>query len=221
MGLNIPRNIIVHHSLVASKGDQLKGINSYHQKQGFPKSSLGYYVGYQYLINSAGVVTQTREDTESGAHCSQKFMNYRSIGICLEGHFDLEEPTIEQVKSLRKLIKDLQHRFTIPDGHIYPHRHFATYKSCWGSRLPNDILGYLDLRLEKTKPRPVSPWAEPSVEKAKKKGIEQWENPQQIADAVITGWTLHKLGLLSKVPQDGITKEQLIVALDRAGLFDK
>ncbi len=220
MALNLPRNIIIHHSLVASEGDQLKGINNYHKRQKFPKSSMGYYVGYQYLINHAGNVTQCRSDKESGAHCSQKLMNFRSVGICLEGNFDLHEPSLDQVKSLRKLIKELQQRHTIPDSNIYPHRHFATYKSCWGSKLPNDILGYLDLRLEVTKPRPVSPWAEESVEKAKKKGIVQWGNPQQVADAMITGWTLQKLGFLSKVPQDGITKEQLIVALDRAGLLD-
>lgn len=210
MALNIPQNIIVHHSLVDSEKDQLDGINNGHKRQNFPKSSLGYYVGYHYLINWKGKVTQTRDDRESGAHTSQSLMNFRSIGICLEGNFDKREPSVEQCKALYNLIHLLCKRYGIDSSKIYPHRHFAKYKSCWGANLPNDIYGYIERRIEEEKEgRPISTWAQESAQEAKERGLwKDQKNPDEPALTMKGTYYLKKLGLLTKIPKDKDGKDR-------------
>lgn len=220
--MNIVKNIIIHHSLVSynKNADQFDAINEYHKRKwnGKTKSSLGFYGGYHYQISKLGDVKRYRKENETGAHCSQKLMNYRSIGICLDGNFDIEEPTQEQCRSLYKLIKELQDIYGVPDGNVYPHRHFATYKSCWGSLLPHDILGYLDLRLTK-KPQ-VSDWALEAVDAAKKAGITNWDNPQELVNNNTLYHIFHKLGKKSQNDTETMTKEELITILHREGWMD-
>lgn len=183
---NYPKNIIVHHSLVSrsKNSEQFDAINSYHKRLGWGK------IGYHYLIEPDGKVKEGRGESEAGAHCKQNLMNYRSIGICLSGNFDIEEPTNPQKGQLANLIFRLQNKYNIPDKNILPHRHFATYKSCWGSKLPDDILGYLKLSGDD-----VSEWAKESWEKAESKGI------------------------MKNRPKDNITREELSVILDRLDLI--
>ena len=75
-------------------------------------------------------------------------MNYSSIGICLTGNFDVELPTDAQIKSLQELINKKQGEYRIPNSKVVPHRVYATYKTCWGSLLPNDIITYLQDRMQ-------------------------------------------------------------------------
>lgn len=165
---NYPRNIIIHHSKVSyeKNPDQHEAIDKYHKGKGWGM------IGYHYTLSKDGKVKQGREENQTGAHCSQKLMNFRSIGICLSGDFDIEEPTQEQKLNLLNLIKKLQDKYRISDANVYPHRHFATYKSCWGSKLPDDILGYLE------NPNDETPdWAKDSMEWAEERGIMANKNP--------------------------------------------
>ena len=142
--INKPKWLIVHHSAVSynKNPDQLEAINNYHRKKWNFRSSLGYYVGYHYLISKLGKLTQTRADTDVGAHCREKMMNWRSLGICMEGNFDEEFPTKEQTNTLADLLRELKKRYNIPESRIVPHRHFAVnrwtgkpYKTCYGKNL--------------------------------------------------------------------------------------
>lgn len=210
-------HLVIHHSLVSYNGkNQFNGINNYHQRQGFPKSQLGYYVGYQYLIEGNGKVIQARNDEETGAHCKQKLMNYRSIGICLTGNFDKEEPTQEQIVSLASLIETLQEKHGIQDKNIKLHREYATYKSCPGTNIPNDIIGYIEGRLNLNK---VSEWAQYAVDRATEKGYAtEWHTPQEIVGNSVLENVLFKMGFLHK-REGNVSKERLMVALDKAGLL--
>lgn len=156
MHINTPQNIILHHSAVSRtlNPNQFTAINNYHKSLGWSK------IGYQYLIEPLGEVKPGREEAEVGAHTKEQDMNHKSIGICLTGNFDKEEPTTEQCTALLKLITSLQTKYTIPDAQVYPHRHFATYKSCWGTRLGSDVLGYLRTRLMASGglPTALEPW---------------------------------------------------------------
>ena len=160
---NIRTHIVVHHSAVSHDKNpvQFEAINRFHQRQGWGK------IGYHYLIEKDGTLVRGREEDEIGAHTKQKMMNYRSIGICLTGNFDIEEPTYEQCVTLLEIIETLQKQYGIEDKNIYPHRHYASYKSCWGKLLPNDILGYLETRL--SSPR-VSQWANKDIDNENGKG---------------------------------------------------
>lgn len=141
--MNRPQNIIVHHTLVSREKNpnQFEAVNDYHVRKGWGK------IGYHYLIEADGTIKKGREETDEGAHTKEERMNYRSIGICLTGNFDAEEPTLEQCKALHSIITQIKSKYSIPDANIFPHREFATYKSCWGSKLPNDVLGYLRMRI--------------------------------------------------------------------------
>ena len=139
---NSKEYIILHHSAVSrNKNDkQYDAISNYHS------NTLGWgEIGYHYLIEPDGDIRKGRDINKSGAHTSQNLMNYRSVGVCLTGNFDIEEPTKEQKEALIKLFTRLQAEYGIPDEKIKLHRDFAKYKSCPGTRIPNDIKGYLNL----------------------------------------------------------------------------
>ena len=145
---NKPQNIIVHHSLSPKDQTTIKSEASFektHKERGFPKSSLGWHIGYHWIIYSDGEIRQYRKENEEGAHTKEQGMNFKSIGICMEGNFDAEDPNKEQAESLEKLILALCKTHNIPLTNIYPHRKFATYKSCYGSRLSDDWIKNLFL----------------------------------------------------------------------------
>ena len=116
-----------------------EAIDNYHKKLWNFKSELGFYIGYQYFIAGNGKVYQGRRDTEAGAHCYQENKNYDSIGICLAGNFDNENPSNEQLISLKVLLKDLMAKYGVLLPNVKYHREYATYKSCPGKNITNDF----------------------------------------------------------------------------------
>lgn len=142
---NTPKKIIVHHSGDATKEDQFAKINDYHKSREFPISTLGFYVGYHYLINHEGELTKCREESDEGAHT--RGLNFQSIGVCLEGNFNMEQPTQAQKETLGKLLVELCERYFLDVMDIYPHRAFGN-TDCYGNTLDNNwarIL-YLDYK---------------------------------------------------------------------------
>lgn len=99
------------------------------------RSSLGFYVGYHYLIEKTGAIRQARADDDEGAHTIGQ--NLKSIGICLAGNFDVDVPTMAQVESLGALLLALTVIHKIRENQIFPHRMFSE-KSCFGKKLPDD-----------------------------------------------------------------------------------
>lgn len=135
----MPEHIVVHHSITPRDQDPNRaeqGINNTHKERFNFKSSLGLYVGYQYIIYGNGELRQYRKDTEPGAHTKEQSMNFKSIGICLTGDYDTELPSEAQVITLTKFLKDKSKQFNIKS--IRPHRFYAGYKSCYGNRLKDD-----------------------------------------------------------------------------------
>lgn len=123
---------VIHHSytpkdIAADKAE--RSFNNTHKSKNFPRSKSGWYIGYHWVIYGNGETRRYRADSEGGAHTSQQGMNFKSIGICLSGNFDKEHPNPAQVKALTKLLKKYNFK------EIYPHRKFATYKSCYGDNL--------------------------------------------------------------------------------------
>lgn len=137
----VPKFIIVHHSftpkdIAANQAEN--SFNTTHKNRSFPQSSLGWFVGYHFVIYGDGQLRQYRQDSEIGAHTKEQSMNFQSLGICLSGNFDVELPNQIQVDVLKQLLESKTAQFSITPGNIYPHRKFATYKSCYGSRLADD-----------------------------------------------------------------------------------
>ena len=132
---NKPKEIIVNHSGDAALIDQTLRINEWHKHEDFPQSGLGYYIGYHYLINKLGIVTQTRIDDDEGAHT--KGHNFSSLGIGLEGDFNIENPTEKQCEALGKLLVEKTRKYWIASKKIAPHRAYSK-TSCYGNTLPDD-----------------------------------------------------------------------------------
>jgi hypothetical protein len=111
----IPKEIVIHHSASGSN-TPISEIDRWHKQREFPKSTLGFYVGYHYVILSSGQVIQTRRDIEIGAHSPP---NDGAIGVCVVGNFELSEPTKDQITSLVKVVDELKKVYNITEvwGH--------------------------------------------------------------------------------------------------------
>jgi N-acetylmuramoyl-L-alanine amidase len=142
--MNKPKHIIVHHSITPrdlNNDVTENSFNNTHKSKGFPASYFNgntWYIGYHYVIYGDGEVRQYRTAGTVGAHCKEENMNYKSIGICLVGDFDKEMPSMAQIDSLKRLVDKLRADLNIPYENIAPHRKYATYKSCYGTNLPDD-----------------------------------------------------------------------------------
>ena len=133
------KNIIVHHT-ASGTNYTLDMCNTDHKTRFNMKSSLGYFVGYHYFIDPKGKVTQTRKDTEEGAHCrgwnntKGNSPDRMSIGISMVGNFSIALPTDAQVKALTKLLNDKVKEYNIDTSKIVPHRKYASTE-CYGKLL--------------------------------------------------------------------------------------
>lgn len=132
---NKPNRIIWHHSADSTTLYQASKIDSYHKSKGFPKSTLNYYGGYHILIEKDGKIVRFRQDSEIGAHDAGE--NVNSLGICLAGNFDIEEPTTIQVATLRTVLLEWMQKWSIPTNRIEPHR-LNDNTHCPGLKLPDD-----------------------------------------------------------------------------------
>lgn len=129
---NTPRKIIVHHTASINPEAQFSLVDGWHKDREFLLSSLGFYVGYHYFIEKDGNLRTAKRETEVGCHTIGQ--NESSIGVCLAGNFDVEDPTPEQIATLGDLLTSLCSRYLFTEDDIYPHRAFSN-THCFGSKL--------------------------------------------------------------------------------------
>lgn len=142
----IPKYIIVHHTASNRDNTTVKDVNAWHKVRNFTLSNLGFYIGYHYLILGRGEVVQTRQDYEVGCHCVAQNMNFQSIGICLTGNFNTEEPSKEQLNSLADLLERKLKEFNIPKEKVLGHREVSSTE-CPGENLFKWLLLYREISL--------------------------------------------------------------------------
>lgn len=137
--INTPNKIIVHHALSAIH-HTVADVDKWHKARwpGFV-SDRGYHVGYHFVIDYNGKVTQTRDYKEEGAHCIGQ--NTQSIGVCFMGNFDSGYPSKAQeeawINLYEKIVEDLPNCFN-----IRYHRDYAN-KSCPGSQISDNYFANL------------------------------------------------------------------------------
>lgn len=88
--------IVLHHS--AGRGT-IEDVDRAHRLRGYT------CIGYHYYITKDGKMHNGRPIEYIGAHA--KGHNKNTIGICLEGDFRKDKPTIEQLEILKILVKVL------------------------------------------------------------------------------------------------------------------
>ena len=120
---NKPEIALIHHAL--HDNCDIWDVHGWH----LAKDWMGF--GYHAFIPKAGGIYKGRPTYMHGAHCKENNMNYKSIGICLEGcytdYLDMTEKTVPaaQIKSLVEYL----HFLNLPFEY---HRKYATYKDCPG-----------------------------------------------------------------------------------------
>lgn len=101
--------IVLHHA--AAKNATIYNIHNWHLAQHWAGC------GYHFYIRKDGTIYRGRPECTIGAHAVGH--NATSIGICLEGDFNKQSPTKEQIKSGAELITYLKKKYNIENvkGH--------------------------------------------------------------------------------------------------------
>lgn len=133
-------HIIIHHSATADSGSvSWQAIRNYHVNT-LGWRDVGYHMGIE-LIGDRYEALMGRALNEVGAHCKEASMNTVGVGVCLVGNFDVAPPSPAMLKFAARHVRgvaDVLHIPIAPDR-IYPHRKYATYKSCPGTQFPWDL----------------------------------------------------------------------------------
>lgn len=147
-------------------------------------------------MSSYGGIHQFRADGAVTAAQYQQSMNDgRAISICLDGNFDEELPTDAQRKTTAALIQEKAKFYNIPLKNIRCHRSVATYKSCPGILLPDDIYTYFLTAKPMDKPKPsVTEWAKEAWAWGLKEGFihEDSEPTLEFQRALVLDYRIHK-----------------------------
>lgn len=140
-----PTILVIHDTdlSIAEHPNQLESVNKSHERRGYQKSHYsGLHLAYHYFIGTDGTLVQIRSDGERTEHTAcglsldncvgEKYVNDNSLSIVVAGAFEREQPTREQVKTLKKLIKKLDNKYHFEK--IIPHR-AASPTACPGKHM--------------------------------------------------------------------------------------
>ena len=115
---------MIHHS--ATKNGSAAIFDKWHKEGNYWEG-----VGYDFVIGNGTdsgdgqvEVTFRWRNQIAGAHCGGtrgNWANKYAVGICLVGNFNHTTPTMQQMRSLVKLVRFLQNRYGIPKSRIYGH----------------------------------------------------------------------------------------------------
>jgi hypothetical protein len=139
---NVYDSITLHHSgeTTPPGGSFQEIIEEYHMINMYhdPKVGIAYYdVGYHYMIGYDGTIYEGRNINARGAHAPG---GNDTIGIVLEGNFNVESPTEAQFDAAIDLVLYLDKKYGV--GSVRPHNYYG------GSECPGthsvDLLTILD-----------------------------------------------------------------------------
>jgi N-acetyl-anhydromuramyl-L-alanine amidase AmpD len=131
-------HIIIHHSAtVDSKTFSWGAIRTFHIEVN-KWQDIGYHFGVE-LVGEYYEIMIGRSWYAKGAHCPEENMNSLSLGICIVGDFDKEEPPSPQLLKAAHLVQDLRTMFNIPLENVKGHRDYNPHKSCPGSKFDMDF----------------------------------------------------------------------------------
>lgn len=202
-----PEYIFIHHTAISytKNPDQWKATENYHKGKGWGAG------GYNYEIAANGSVHQFRKDGSVTAAQYQENMNDgRAISICLDGNFDSEDPTPQQMVAVRKLVGEKMLQYGIPAKNILPHRKVAP-KTCPGKIIPDDLVKYF--KIEPITILNIPEWMASAVSKAKGKGIDVTNIDKELTVAELES-LLYDLKVLS-TKAGTLTKGRALVLLEK------
>jgi N-acetylmuramoyl-L-alanine amidase len=123
--------VVVHHSANANPAWGVRECHDCHI------SENGWNgIGYNYFIEQSGRVFCGRSDADRdyvGAHVAG--INSRSLGVCLDGDYSLQIPTVANVEVLARVVAMLLLRHRLTASAIRYHNELAE-KDCPGMNFP-------------------------------------------------------------------------------------
>jgi N-acetyl-anhydromuramyl-L-alanine amidase AmpD len=121
--------IVIHHTASTAK-ETVEQIHNFHiNNNGWAG------IGYHFYIRKDGTIYRGRPEKYVGAHCEN--YNSVSLGICLEGNFEIEKPTEKQIQSVTDLVKYLSKKYG--DFKLVGHRDLNA-TACPGQYLYSNLL---------------------------------------------------------------------------------
>ncbi len=124
-------SIVIHHS---GNTDTVESIRNLHVN-----TNKWDDIGYHFIIDRRGELFIGREIDKIGAHVSG--FNEDSIGICLLGNFDKENPNEIQLDMLKWLLNMLTKEYNLNKENIKFHRDFPDVtKSCPGNNIKKELI---------------------------------------------------------------------------------
>ncbi|WP_288479622.1 N-acetylmuramoyl-L-alanine amidase [uncultured Clostridium sp.] len=187
---NKPKKLVMHHIEASRPGSTIPvtDIHNWHLSNGWTG------IGYHFYVTKDGKVYRGRPENAVGAHA--KGVNAESIGIAVEGKYDVENMPEAQKKSVINLGKYLTEKYNI--NTIVKHKD-VNPTDCPGKNYPFD---YIKNEILKPVEKPVEPQPTPPVEEQNTRPIVEsdlkvkyqahgqdyaWQNP--VYDGKLAGTT--------------------------------
>ncbi|MEW5805468.1 MAG: peptidoglycan recognition family protein [Patescibacteria group bacterium] len=141
--MKLPREnvkyLIVHQSATPKAETSFEKIKKFHLKQGMGN------IAYHYFIEANGKLRKGRNESTAGTHTKASQMNLKSLGVCLAGDFNYEDPNSEQLEALAKILDFLASKYQIPKNNILGHNEvIGSVTECPGISLNEWIVKYRD-----------------------------------------------------------------------------
>jgi LysM repeat protein len=131
--------IVIHHSGVYT--GSAKGMDQYHREKRHMENGLAYHfvIGNGNGMRDGQISVGRRWLNQlDGGHLASERQNQYSIGICLVGNFDRQQPTTRQMQALRALVKALIARCALPASAVKTHQEINVIGTrCPGSKFPS------------------------------------------------------------------------------------
>ncbi len=122
--------IVVHQSATKKIETSFEKIKKFHLYQGMGN------IAYHYFIEASGRLRKGRNESTMGTHTRASQMNSKSLGVCLAGEFNNEDPGPAQLKTLESLLNNLLTKYKISKDKVLGHR--EVYNSA--TECPGDSL---------------------------------------------------------------------------------
>lgn len=118
--------VVVHHSASGRDVTTREMIKKWHLAHGYSD------IGYHYIITGDGKLHVGRPAEKIGAHALG--YNTNSLGVCLTGNFETEEPSEAQINTLIQVLATLCKRHDLTTDQIKGHN-LLNQTACPGKNL--------------------------------------------------------------------------------------
>ncbi len=138
-GIMHPRFIIIHHSL--TKDSITISWNAIRRHHIYEKGwmDIGYHFGIELIGSDNYEILMGRMLNEQGAHCRDKGMNRKSLGVVLVGDFDSRKVPDRQWRKTCCLVRSLMELFNIDSNKVLGHGELTSdNRTCPGSLFDMD-----------------------------------------------------------------------------------